>query len=238
MNKKALSVLALLLVVLATACSKDEEDYCINGDGIFVQKNELFDEEYFGLRTHVGMVIQPNYSDSVSINGEQNVLNRISYLVKNQSLLFDFSKCIRKYQDLEIALDISQLDSLVLNNHATLISKEPYQFNQLQLKAIDSFTADFNSISKQFNCMLNGKGTAKFKGSTNLIKLDIQGENQLVADSFIAKRAIIDHYGDADITIAVSDTLNCSIYGSGNVYYKGDPYVIKNILGTGSLIKM
>ena len=89
-----------------------------------------------------------------------------------------------------------------------------------------------------FAVQTTGASEVKLDGTINTLLADMTGASELNAKSLQTKTAKISTTGAADAQVAVSDTLQVSITGAGEVSYYGNPKTIeKNVTGAGSIHK-
>jgi hypothetical protein len=94
------------------------------------------------------------------------------------------------------------------------------------------------AMSGAFNSFITGSGTINLNGgSADSLIADITGSGAIKAKAFPVKDAFVTISGSGEVDVTASDLLNATLSGSGIVYYTGNPTVIKQLSGTGQVIK-
>lgn len=74
-------------------------------------------------------------------------------------------------------------------------------------------------------------------GTANNFEAIITGASTIEGPGFTAKNANVTIEGSGSAAFTVTDRLHAKITGSGVVYYKGNPTVTSQIIGSGTVIK-
>ena len=83
---------------------------------------------------------------------------------------------------------------------------------------------------------ISGSGEAVLRGRADVHTAIISGSGDIQGYELATKESKITILGSGESQITVSDTLDVTISGSGDVYYKGSPENIKQaIAGSGKL---
>ena len=101
-----------------------------------------------------------------------------------------------------------------------------------------SIKANYNLIiNQQLNSQIIGIGSINLQeGSTLNQTVNIQGNGNYNAFDLQSSNATVNNYGSSQARIRVSDQLDASIFGSGNIYYKDNPNITSSIFGIGQII--
>ena len=84
---------------------------------------------------------------------------------------------------------------------------------------------------------VQGSGSLVLSGTCNFAEISVQSSGSFSGSSLKIRCAEVNSRGSGHTYVWVTDRLNVTIQGSGNVYYKGNPQIISNIKGSGKLIK-
>jgi len=85
---------------------------------------------------------------------------------------------------------------------------------------------------------LSGASEIEFWGDAQNVVITKNGAGSILARGLQTKDAVITLNGAGDIEIAVSDTLDATLAGVGNIRYIGNPTVTQNRSGLGSIRRM
>jgi hypothetical protein len=108
--------------------------------------------------------------------------------------------------------------------------------NDVQVSGSANVNASGLNTDK-FSTVVSGSGNIISAGKANALDLRMSGSGMFNGEGMDAKTAIIDSSGSSNIVLRVSDKLDITVAGSGNVHYIGDPVVSQKISGSGSVSK-
>lgn len=74
-----------------------------------------------------------------------------------------------------------------------------------------------------------------FSGSTQELTLEINGSGDINAQNLTANECDIDINGSGKAFLTVTDKLDISIVGSGDVIYAGEPIIKSSVTGNGKI---
>ncbi len=130
----------------------------------------------------------------------------------------------------EIDADISGSGDLNLSGKCSTFSSTVSGSGDLDLDLTVGNRAAFD---------ISGSGDVKAKGRADEFKTTISGSSSIVAADFETNKADIKISGSGSITIAVKESIETNISGSGSVRYKGNPSKVNNhASGSGSVSRM
>ena len=120
------------------------------------------------------------------------------------------------------------------------------RFNGIDSINVSTFTSSVSGSgriegtveSETFSAQISGSGKIIVTGNGRNSDIDISGSGKFDGDEFNINKAAVRVSGSGKANINVSEYLNASISGSGNVYYYGSPKIDKKITGSGRLKKM
>lgn len=236
--KTRISILLLVIITAIGACKKEDE--CINGNGDI--KQETRDVGEYNTVTASGafnITFAQTSNSQVDLFGDSNVLPIIKTNVTNKNLVIgtDGSQCYSTSTNIEVTLSSPLITSITLDG-AGMINGNG--LNQDELRFITNGSAVINSSFNvnTFEGRINGSGDATYAGTAKDASFYITGTGNIYATTLVTEKSAITISGVGDVRVTVSQELNVTITGAGNVYYYGDPGIINtNITGTGELIK-
>lgn len=178
-----------------------------------------------------GSNLLPNLIFNVDVNKRLTISNNNS------------ANWSRDYNKIELYISVDTLKYLRINEPSQVISKNTLITPELTLLSI----ADFAEIELELDCnhcyVVNSGtsgGAINLMGKTNSFSFWARASLQLNAENFYANSISVKSESIGDCRINVSKELSVEILKSGNVYYKGDPEIIKyvNENARNKLIKM
>lgn len=182
--------------------------------------------------------ISQSHQAALSINGKDDILQRIRVSVKDGLLLIEMTKQFDrrwriKQDDVPtINLSIVKLAELQINGYATLRSN-----NQLKVDNIDVNLTGSNKIDLDLSCnrlTLESSGASyiRLKGSGKSFDLTMSGAGIFDGFDYTTSSSNIAINGTGKARVHSQDIIKGHIYGLGALYYKGTPKLeVKRSIG-------
>ncbi len=96
--------------------------------------------------------------------------------------------------------------------------------------------ASISSVDTQtLSASLNGNGSLEVSGTTADQTINISGSGKYDGEKLASKTAVVKTDGSGGATVQVSDKLNATISGSGDITYIGNPTVTQEDDGSGKI---
>lgn len=92
--------------------------------------------------------------------------------------------------------------------------------------------------SERFDIEIMGSGDAKVAGRVESLTVRVTGAGDVEATGLEARKAKVQIIGSGDVALHATQELDVFIDGSGDVRYRGDPQVTKDITKNASLAKI
>lgn len=188
----------------------------IPGSGIIkTESREIrsFDAiEFAGAAT---LMISIGDETSLTITGDDNLLEFVDTEVDNQVLKIAFSQSIAPSKSMQFVITTPDLDRLKIAG------------------ACKATVADLSSDS--FELAASGAVNVTCSGVTEAMKVAISGAGSVDGRQLVAKTANVNISGSGSVDLHAVDELTVKISGAGQVRYIGEPKITKNISGMGSI---
>ncbi|MGH2642755.1 MAG: GIN domain-containing protein [Chitinophagaceae bacterium] len=217
MNLKRL-YLILLFPILMVACNKDR----ITGSGDIISQNRDV-SGFSGIVTNgsTPAFITIGTGFSVAVKGYQNLLPLFEINVSNRVLQAGFKNNVNVHNNnTQLYVTLPALNYIQTNGNGDMTITGAVT-GMDQLKAV---------IAGSANITIENGNADNFEGN-------ITGKGNISGLGFQCKNASLSITGNGNMEISVSDSLNVTISGMGNIYYQGNPVVITHISGKGQVIK-
>jgi hypothetical protein len=240
MKTKTLSILITVFLLVFSACTKDESDDCINGNGDLVIDTRTpgnFNEVVANGAYDISFSITPDAR--IDLFGDSNILPIIRTNVTNERLVIDVqnNQCYNATQTLEVTLTAPTIQHVTLNG-AGKISGNAIIQDELDFEVNGAATINSSFEVQEHSTVINGSGDATLVGRATTASFTISGAGSVLASSLLSENCTVVISGAGDVRIHVTEKLNVTISGSGSVYYTGDPEITSNISGTGQIVKV
>lgn len=207
--------LAMLAVV---SCKKD----AIRGSGPVVTRR-LSIAGFSSVEAHydIDAVISYGNIAEVKVTGYENLLNILETEIDNGVLKLKYNKQYNTIRNSNVRFDI-----IIPRIEKTGI----YGSGDIKVNGFLTGT--------QFTAGIYGSGSVTVENSNyQSATLDIYGSGKIEAQGLQVKIALANIYGSGHSYISVSERLVSKIFGSGNVYYWGNPLLETTQNGSGRVIK-
>jgi hypothetical protein len=96
-----------------------------------------------------------------------------------------------------------------------------------------SGSLDLEVQSPEMKVSIDGSGTATLLGKTRNLKVNISGSGDYKGEQMMSENTTVNIGGSGTAKVHASIKLEANIAGSGDVYYTGNPQVIKTVAGSG-----
>lgn len=217
------------------------------GDNHYIQKIKKVSDFKKLIVNHVKTnVIYSNNPDSagyVRIYGEENVVNLLDITSdeKKESLAIKYINMANVENGLLLIYVFSPEISLVdITGGVIVESKDKITSQDLKLAVSGSGQIRMTNLdcNKLTISLLTGSGDVFVKGKTVEAKYSVIGGGEIRADELFASNAGCSLKGNGNIGCNVDKLLKASIWGVGNIYYKGNAEVKSSIIGSGNVKKL
>lgn len=233
MKRHYIALALLSLIVVLTAC-----DNTRRGSGnVVTEEREASGFDNVAL-TGIGTVeIIQGDTESVVVQAEDNIISFITTEVQDGTLILgqEENTLINPTKPIQYTVNIIEVNGLSGSGSGD-ISAATLETNTLDLDLSGSGSINVNSLdADSLSINLSGSGQVSLSGLVNDQQLEISGSGEYQAPELNSKTAEIDLSGSGKAVVAVEDTLDVAINGSGSVGYYGDPVVTSDISGSGSI---
>jgi hypothetical protein len=240
MKTRSLSLLIILFLLVFNACTKDDSNNCIDGNGDLVISTRTpgnFNEVVASGAYDISFSITPDAR--IDLFGDSNILPLIRTDVTGERLVIDVqnNQCYNATQTLEATLTAPTIRRVTLNG-AGKISGNAIIQDGLDFEVNGAATINSSFEVQNHSTVINGSGDATLVGRAARASFTISGAGSVLASTLLTEESTIVISGAGDVRIRVTGKLNVTISGSGSVYYTGDPEITSNITGTGQIVKV
>jgi phage shock protein PspC (stress-responsive transcriptional regulator) len=194
-------------------------------DHLFVQKLPLtgFENIKVDLGTSVSNVIVHESHDSengyqVAIAGDQASVDKIKARVKDGTLVIELADGVKEAGIIEIRVTLPKLASISLPNGVGTSYLKDVENDKLKVE-------------------LGGNQVLKINGKTNELEANLKDVAKLEAYDLESQQAKIQANSNTTAEVQVNQQLDAKSDDFGQIRYRGEPNINKNISGSGMVIK-
>jgi len=215
--RSAYGFLALVLALSAVGCDAIDAK---NGSGNVISESRSV-KNFTGLELHGSgkLIIEQSDVESLTITADDNLLPDLTAEVRDSKLVLgtkDFLN-LNPTGFVTYKLLVKKLNSIVVSGGAEIEAK--------------------GLLTDSLSVNVSGAGDISISGETEDQTISISGAGKYRADGFKSKKASVNISGIGSALVAVSDRLDVQVSGAGEVEYIGDPQVIQNVSGAGTIRK-
>ncbi|OEC85259.1 MULTISPECIES: head GIN domain-containing protein [Methanobacterium] len=234
MKKYIITALILLIVVLASGCIVQNTQ----GSGkIINQSRDVSDFNQVSVDGASTLIITQGDKESLTVEADDNLMPYIKTNVSNNTLKIYNNpilptKTIRYYLTVK---DINSINYLGSGN----IQSNNLKVNSLKIRIDGAGNANLTNLSADtLKILIIGAGNLISSGNVNDQDIHISGAGKYSGDNLTSKTAVITIDGSGNAVVRVSNTLNATINGVGQISYVGTPKITPLINGDGTINKI
>ena len=191
----------------------------IKGSGTLTSENR--DVKEFNKIRHSGsadIYVTVGEKQSIKVTFDDNIIEYIKTEVKGKTLRIYCEESYRSRKDCRIDITIPELKGITLKGSGDV--------------SIVNLKGEF------FEYTLKGSGDMDAQGEIEELELNLYGSGDIDTRKLKAQNAVAVIKGSGDIAVYANNTLDCAIYGSGDIKYYGNPGdITKYVAGSGNIRK-
>ena len=215
--KKSTLLSLFLAITLFVSCNKDD-DGIFGSSSLTSEFREVGDFNKISSSGIFEVTISQEEEQFLEITANDNLIGKVlTTVVKNE---------------LRLELPGDKYDNVTLKARIGV-----KQLNGLKNLGIGDITAKNISSTGDFSIFNSGTADITISGGSESISIDNEGNGNIFVFDFMVDDATVNNSGSGKIEVFCNETLEASLTGNGNVYYRGDPTVNTSISGSGSVIK-
>lgn len=203
-------------------------------------EHELILPPLKGIEHHIrdNVFISQGTSQRIVIEAQNEAFKGLNKDVENGIWKINFLNKPNLYRNMKIMITVPDLNSLSLVGPGMIITQK-MKLDSINLSVSGTGNIDLDAVTRVITGEMLSNGDMFLEGNSSLGKFNIVGKGRINAFDMQLKNTDLLMEGDGTANIAVNDTLNARILGSGNIFYKGNP--ILNTVSSnsgGSIIKV
>jgi hypothetical protein len=248
-------MIALLLLSLYS-CDENSINPCERGEGAIVSEvRNVSNFTRISLDIPGDLYIRRDSVFHLEISAQANILDEITTEVIGDRLEIDNDRCLRNHKTIRIDLSLPEVTTLEVNGSGDVFGLDRFETDALNLLVDGSGSIEWEADVRRLDIDIDGSGNITLHAQADEIETDIKGSGDLFLSGSTFSH-LIDINGSGDVfafdaptnestveitgsggcELRVSDALDVTIRGSGDVKYKGNPQVSANVTGSGRLI--
>ena len=183
--------------------------------------------------------IEQGAQERLVVEAEPAVLARIVTEVQQRRLSIRFAPGrIETKLPIRVHLVVAELKALELNG-AGDVELGALRSNELRIVQAGSSELRLERLDAALlDLELRGSGNVRIDaGAVQTQRVTLRGSGDYAAPHLQSRNAEVSIDGSGDALVAVSETLNARIRGSGDIRYRGKPQVARQVSGAGEVVE-
>jgi len=226
----ALVFLALLLI----NCSKGQ--VVVGSSNIISQEKQLSAYDRIEVLGSYDVIFTDGEVGKIKIKAPDNILPLIQTEVSDGLLRIDTGKNRYRVKEpiiIYVPVD-SRLKQVVIKGSADIYTEKSLETKALEVDVYGSGDVRLQVDVSSLALKIDGSGDIRVGGKTDNLSININGSGDVEVPNLKAEKAAISISGAGDVSAYVTEDVDISIVGSGDVTIKGNPKKVKQkINGSG-----
>ncbi len=212
---------------------------CITGSGHLIsEKRNVSDFHSINLSTDGDIYLTQGDVPSLIVTTDNNLMYSLDTYVIYGELIIEFDTPLCKNPTMiDIHITIPDIHGLFISGPGNIYAGGWIDTDYLDLEINGSGNIYIDDLTAySVSSIVNGSGDIDVSGSAIAQEIDISGSGNFYGFDFFTEDTTVFIYGSGDCRVNVSNILDATINGSGNVIYDGYyPTIIYTISGSGSV---
>lgn len=235
----AITVLILVLGLLNIQCVNVGISG-LKGNGKIITQTRVVDEfKGIDLSGFFNVVLTQGNEQSVKIESDENLLQYIKTVVKNNVLEVTTESGIEEFEKLNLYITVKELNSIETSGATKITSENNFKSKKFKLSISGASEIKLNIETEEMNTDLSGAASIELTGHAASHIVDLSGAGNLEAENFETSKTVIDLSGAGSARINATKEIRGQISGIGSINYLNDPEIKDvNVSGLGSFNKI
>jgi hypothetical protein len=199
------------------------------------QVREIRDVQEVALEGVGTLMIEQGETESLTIEAEPKVLERIETEVSNGRLTIRPDRSFRTREPITYFLTITQLNSIELAG-AGQVEVAQLSTDQLRINGSGAGAVVIESLTANtLDVTASGNVQAELTGTVDSQTVSVSDTARYAAADLDSRLASVTASGASQVTVSVTESLEANVSGAAQVEYIGDPAVTEDVSAAGRL---
>lgn len=241
--KKVLIPFSLIAIVVSVIFSGCETITCYTVGGSITHENVgIAGYKRVELYTSANVVITQGDTLWAELEGNDDLSRVVQfhYDLADSTMQIDVTEdCVDGIDRFQVNCFMMDINGLENNGSGLMHVMGPVDIENIALKLTGSGNVTIDDMrTTGINATLTGSGSLSAVGPDTCFASNIQvnGSGSLYSFGLKTHNANVVLAGSGNVQVHVADTLTGTLSGSGNLSYKGNPFIDVNVTGSGQLV--
>ena len=261
MKRNVIAVLFFLVSLMAASCSKMDQLFN-NGEPVTEHREVAHRFSAISMYNNVNVKLVQSSYPHLELTCPKNLIEKVTTEIEGDTLVikneneynwlrsFDYSIDLTVYYDSLRQINFASVGDLLCTDSIKGIAEQTIDSTGgfIDTITIHNFNLNINEgcgdIDLTFNCNVVknnfGNGTSKvtFRGKAEYTEIIMRSYGVVHAENLNSNFVRVQSHSTNDAYVWARSKLTVWLYSIGNVYYKGNPWVVKECTSDGQVIKL
>lgn len=216
------------LLLLSSCGLAASQGACVTGSGTMkTETRTLPPFTSIDLSSSVDVEVAIGPTQSVTVEGEDNLIDRITTEVKDGRLVVDVKKgkALTTSKPMIVHVTVPALTAVIANASGDVYSKGTITGDALEISVDGSGDATMDVKVRKLTTISDGSGDIEVTGTADEHISTLDGSGDMDASKLVAKKCTIEVNGSGNASVDATDELHARTQGSGDLEYRGTPKI-------------
>ncbi len=198
--------------------------------------HNLSNVEEVELRTSGHLTIVAGDSEALTVNAGMNIIDNLTYEIRDGTLVLDAIASDSGWNQISYTLVVPGLRVIRLAGSGDISAADVFRgTGTLEVSGSGSASLDANNTS-DLRVTIEGSGDVTIVGASTSLELSSEGSGNFNGKDLQTNSATLELSGSGSAQVAVSQSLDAHVSGSGDLSYTGQPAdITSSITGSGEI---
>ena len=205
---------------------------------VISEKRDMGKFDSVEFRGHGVVYLSPGYDYEVRLEGEHSVINDYETVVDSGRLIIKSDSWLKfwRKKPITVYVNMPRVKKVSVAGSGSIFGESTLYSDRLSVELTGSGEIELDVETKQLESIISGSGEIRLRGSAKAFRHTISGSGDLNAFNLQTEKSDIKIKGSGNCELSASNQLNVLIYGSGTVFYRGDPRTVsQEVAGSGKV---
>jgi hypothetical protein len=202
----------------------------ITGEGSSISRDLNLDN-FSGIKLSLAgnVYIRQGATQSVRVEGQANVIDKLSTEVSEGVWRIGFRDPVRNYTKLDIYITIPKLTEAWVSGSGNINGETPFDnIDKFDTGVSGSGNIRLNVAANVVTAKISGSGNIDLSGNAAECQAIISGSGAIDAEDLEAQDVMATVSGSGDCEVTARRSLKATVSGSGDIFYRGNPSQVQS----------